>query len=391
MSASPASYLKQITGRINSRDEQLSSTKELLSQGGRRIYLHGAGNFGTATCKLLEEAGHAVSGFIDKSAGADHLHLGKKVFATAPALDQQQFDKDEDIIVIGFICDEQTLLGVRSSYHAQGYRKVLYFLNIYALFITGNLATEASSSFQVTPLFGVRFDQVKERILQVAALWRDEESRKTYDSFLEAILSGNSCKFAAATGQAQYFVEDVPFHKGYSRFLDCGAFDGDTAFALKLYKGGARALACFEPDPVNYLRLSQALSRERVASEQILFPCGVWEKSEMLRFRSGQQSTSGISDTGDTFLQCVSIDQALPDFRPSFIKMDVEGAEYQALTGAERTLTTQSPDLAISVYHRIEHMWEIPLLIKGMSAGYQFYLRSHGEYGVETIMYATRS
>jgi hypothetical protein len=109
----------------------------------------------------------------------------------------------------------------------------------------------------------------------------------------------------------------------------------------------------------------------------------------MLRFRSGTQSTSGISDSGDDFVQCVALDDAIPDFNPTFVKMDIEGAEYEAILGGRAIIQRCSPDLAISVYHRIEHMWEIPLLIKNMVPDYSFYLRSHGNLGIETIMYAT--
>ena len=390
MSASAQSYQEKLAGMMNRPGDELLAVRELLSRGDRKIYLHGAGNFGSAACKLLEDAGFAVAGFIDRSAAPGDSHLGKPLFAAASALGDQ-FDKERDIVVLGFICNRQALNSVRSAYQAQGYRNVLYFLNLYALFITGKLAADPSRLFRVTPAVGIRFGQVRERMLRVGALWQDRESRDTYQSFVEAILSGDSESFAPPSSQPQYFVDDIPFRKGYSRFIDCGAFDGDTALALKQHKGKGEAIACFEPDQNNYLLLSRRLNRERAASEQILFPCGVWQQSEMLRFRSGQQSTSGISEGGDTFLQCVSIDQAIPDFGPTFVKMDVEGAEYEALLGAERTLSACRPDLAISVYHRIEHMWEIPLLIQENCGDYRFYLRSHGEYGVETIMYATGS
>jgi hypothetical protein len=138
------------------------------------------------------------------------------------------------------------------------------------------------------------------------------------------------------------------------------------------------------------MRLSAKLKKQRIASEQILLPCGVWGKTEMLRFNSGIQSTCGISESGDTYIQGVAIDDSIRDFHPTFVKMDVEGAEYEALIGAKSTLIECVPDLAISVYHRIDHMWEIPLLVKSMVPDYAFYLRCHGQHGVETIMYAVQ-
>ena len=68
--------------------------------------------------------------------------------------------------------------------------------------------------------------------------------------------------------------------------------------------------------------------------------------------------------------------------------MDIEGAEIEAIKGARNTISKHKPDLAISVYHKIEHLWEIPLLIKSLKSNYKFYLRSHEHFNQETVLYA---
>ncbi len=67
--------------------------------------------------------------------------------------------------------------------------------------------------------------------------------------------------------------------------------------------------------------------------------------------------------------------------------MDVEGAEVEALVGAKNLICNNKPDLAICLYHKISHLWEIVLLVHSWNLGYNFYLRQH-DYTMELVMYA---
>lgn len=73
---------------------------------------------------------------------------------------------------------------------------------------------------------------------------------------------------------------------------------------------------------------------------------------------------------------------------PSFIKMDIEGAELDALIGARHSIEKDLPVLAISAYHQPDHVWRIPLLIQSFSDQYRFFLRSHNEEGWDLVCYA---
>ena len=67
--------------------------------------------------------------------------------------------------------------------------------------------------------------------------------------------------------------------------------------------------------------------------------------------------------------------------------MDIEGAEIEALQGAQNTIKKYKPTLAISLYHKPEHLFTIPLLINSWNLGYKFYIRSHGNNLLETVLY----
>lgn len=72
----------------------------------------------------------------------------------------------------------------------------------------------------------------------------------------------------------------------------------------------------------------------------------------------------------------------------TFIKMDVEGAELEALKGARKTIMKHHPRLAISIYHKPEDIWEIPAYILSLSEDYRFYIRHYQFSKNETILYA---
>ena len=68
--------------------------------------------------------------------------------------------------------------------------------------------------------------------------------------------------------------------------------------------------------------------------------------------------------------------------------MDIEGAEVNALLGAEENIKKQKPKLAICVYHKPEHLWKIPLYIKKIVPDYKLYIRHHTNQEYETVCYA---
>jgi hypothetical protein len=67
--------------------------------------------------------------------------------------------------------------------------------------------------------------------------------------------------------------------------------------------------------------------------------------------------------------------------------MDIEGAELEALKGASETIIKHKPNLAISLYHKPQDLWEIPNFIKSLRNDYKFYLRSHGHLTFDSVLY----
>ena len=87
--------------------------------------------------------------------------------------------------------------------------------------------------------------------------------------------------------------------------------------------------------------------------------------------------------------QCVRIDDIIDNEKiPTFIKMDVEGAEKNAILGAENTISRYKPRLAISIYHKPKDIIEIPTLLKELVPEYKFAIRHYSTNVYETVLYA---
>jgi hypothetical protein len=99
-----------------------------------------------------------------------------------------------------------------------------------------------------------------------------------------------------------------------------------------------------------------------------------------------------LQEDGETCIQCVRLDDALPGFAPTLIKMDIEGAEEDALRGAEGLIRRYSPGLAISVYHRASDIWRIPLWLRPLYPGdTRYFLRRHSRTIADTVFYVVPS
>lgn len=174
-------------------------------------------------------------------------------------------------------------------------------------------------------------------------------------------------------------------------FIDCGAYDGDTIrtfFAVDVATNGY--VAAFEPDPANWdalMRYTDALPkhlRERIES----FPYALGRQRETLRFDAQGTVGSTISDTGSIEVQCIPLDEMFASRPASYIKMDIEGAECDAIAGAAETIRKWRPVLAICIYHRQDHLWRIPLQIRDLCPDYRFILRRYEDEFGDVVCYA---
>lgn len=180
----------------------------------------------------------------------------------------------------------------------------------------------------------------------------------------------------------QYFEDFLGLKTEGETFVDVGGFDGYTSQEFIKLCPGYKAVHIFEPEEKNI-----NLAKRRLESfENIHFhQLGLSDEKQTLKFDVGG-SSSKITDEGSITIEVDRLDDLL-DEPVTFLKMDIEGAEEDAIEGAKETIRTYHPILAISVYHKYNDFWKIPDQILSIRNDYNVYLRHYTEGIAETVMF----
>ena len=185
----------------------------------------------------------------------------------------------------------------------------------------------------------------------------------------------------------QYFDADIVRLSSCEVFIDGGMYIGDTADQfLKRTSGQYRHYYGFEPDKANYSAAVKHLTGKRDATT---IEKGLWSHETSLPFSASLGSSSALDSSGSETIAVTALDAYFSDKPPpTYIKMDIEGAELMALKGAENIIRSHKPKLAISAYHKPEDVYTLPMLIRSYRNDYKFYLRHYTNSLNETVLYA---
>ena len=108
-----------------------------------------------------------------------------------------------------------------------------------------------------------------------------------------------------------------------------------------------------------------------------------WSEKATLQFDgSGNRNSTLVSDgiavnkpAKIVEVEADSLDNALGGESVDYIKYDVEGSEKEAILGSLETIEKYRPALMVSLYHRSEDIFELPLMIHERFPDYKFYIR----------------
>lgn len=211
----------------------------------------------------------------------------------------------------------------------------------------------------------------------------DKQSQQEFIAYIYQKMFGNYNKMYHKT---QYFDKDIVTLSSDERYIDCGAFNGDSIVEFyNAVSGKYDKIIAYEMDDVNLVALQENINSYNVHDCKII-GCGVGEKHEIIKGTKGMNSTSYLGHGIDD-VEVVSIDDTV-DGKVTFIKMDIEGFELQALKGAKNTIIDNKPKLAICMYHKFEDLWEIPQYILSIVPEYKLYFRNYHNSASECILYA---
>ena len=349
----------------------------------KHLILYGAGELGvTFIIRLAKKYRLSISSVLDRK--FEHPTMFYEIPAYSPFEYHPTEQEQKESLVIIAVAEQAAQNEIISQLKDVGYDNIMLATDLYELQVlhTPDGLLKNGHKFYLSN---------RENILNTFDLLTDNLSQEVFNLFLSTHIKRSFIRFPCYSNRKeQYFPSDIRMQKGYEYFINCGAYDGDTIKQLNSAFGKIKALICFEPNLENFQKLSSYLRNycQEIAEEIFVYPCGVYSTTRQIRFSSAEAS-SVITKDGTSVIQCVSIDDIIPLFCPTFINMDIEGAELEALKGAEQILKKFKPDLAVCVYHSPDHIWEIPLYLNSLELGYKFYLRTYTYFTNETVLYAT--
>jgi FkbM family methyltransferase len=228
-------------------------------------------------------------------------------------------------------------------------------------------------------------------VVRASEIWADDASRYEYLAHLRwRTLLDFDC-LPDPDRDGLYFPKNIYSFLKQEVMVDCGAYVGDTIRDyIRRDDCSFKKIIALEPDPLNFKRLTDYISglNSSLKKKIEILPFAVGSVNKKVFFSSTGLPSSEVSDDGSVEVESRRLDDILNGEIPTFIKMDIEGSEPDALIGATNRIKESQPVLAISVYHKQSDIWEIPLLIKSLSDNYSFFLRSHRDESWDLVCYA---
>jgi FkbM family methyltransferase len=227
-----------------------------------------------------------------------------------------------------------------------------------------------------------------EAVRTASTLWSDEASLQEFVTQVRWRMLFDFDALSDPVRHPIYFPADLVGISDDEVFVDCGAYDGDTIQSfLSQPKRSFSKIVAFEPDPSNFARLEANVALLPECDRIQIRRTGVGKESGFVPFSASGTESSAMG-SGESVVECVALDEVLDGEIPSYVKMDIEGSELDAIRGARRTIQAHRPVLAICSYHAQDHLWKIPLLISSYDAEYRFFLRPHLREVWDLVCYA---
>lgn len=307
--------------------------------------------------------------------------------------DQSKWNQE---IMDGIICfpweepEKNTAVVIAIREYEAVYRQVQTYMKESNIFI-GTINTISFMANYDYLAKGRELNDVYQKMLQVMELCQDDMSREICcQTFRKWFIDEKSP--ITYNGESYFFTEEIML-SDKECLVDAGAFDGDTIRSFKKATDDQyETIYAFEMDKRNYNNLQRYCfgtggGYKQDDSRINLYQMGVSDCKGTFCYNSNFETTQ-FAENGNEICEVDSLDCILRDKKVTFIKMDIEGSEMQALHGAEVLIKNQKPKLAICIYHSIEDFLNIPVYIKNLNPEYKILIRHHSICEAETVCYA---
>jgi FkbM family methyltransferase len=337
-------------------------------------WIFGAGNFGRDLAKTLIDENYNFLGFIETKPKLNQL-LGLSVLAW----EQLTAEDKEAQLAIGIFNRDMPLDGLYKLAKDSGFTNIFMPWEIYEKY-GESLGWRFWLSKPETILNSLK------AIKSTYDLLADDASKKCLLDILSFRLGLNTNYASFNHSESQYFNQlTLPLLKDRQViYVDCGAYNGDTLSKISKEVDISEAWL-FEPDAKNFSDLVRNVKKMQINASCI--PCGVSDKYEILTFNGGGEG-GAISELGSQRIVTVALDQILPVNKIDFLKLDIEGAEAQALRGSKEIIKRSRPVIVLSLYHLPKDLWELPNLLQELCQDYSYFIRQHFFNSFDCVLYA---
>ena len=387
MAATTGAALDALLARDPAQRRDDAGAAFATASRGRPVVLMGAGGLGRRTAAGLRAVGIEPLAFTDNASSRQGTQLdGIRVLAPADAA--KEFGLTAAFVVtIWGAGSPHRFADSKAQLTALGCDVVVSFPSLY----WAHPGALLPHYLQDEPHHVLEQKVDVRRALDV---WEDDASRAEYVAQVRFRLDADFDGLARPVAHPQYFPDDLFAWDAAEWIVDGGAYDGDSVRALVRLHGDSFAhVLALEPDPANFVRLEATVA---ALSPTLRTKCDC--KRLALASQPGtlhldaqgtaSSATSVAPAPGALAVPAVTLDSILGGARPTLIKLDIEGAEPDALEGARGSIVTHGPVIAVCVYHRQDHLWRIPLTLREWRSDYAFFLRPHNEEGWDLVCYA---
>jgi FkbM family methyltransferase len=340
------------------------SLSALLTNGNSKIYVIGKNEQSSEIIRRYK-----VTGIIDDFNVSEGHWNGVPITRTR--------DVDRTSVIVNCITSISPIL-VSNNLHAAGFANIVR---------VSELISEKVKLLTLPWFVAQQREELSKNMpwwSELYGIMSDEISKKTLIDVLRFRLTANleyMCEYTVRL-QDQYF-EDFMNYKN-EIFVDAGGFDGDTTEEFINRYPDYKRVYLFEPSIKN---LNAAKRRLKGRRDIDFRPLGLSNSEGLLHFNADAGSASAVTNGDGESISVVTLDKELENEPISFIKMDLEGWEMNALRGSELTIKRKKPKLAVAVYHAAKDFREIPQYILSLNPGYKIFLRHYTQGWSETIMF----
>jgi FkbM family methyltransferase len=213
------------------------------------------------------------------------------------------------------------------------------------------------------------------------------------DRIIDVEIFGQNIGRCGYEEDTQYFDADIIISRLSENevFIDAGCCNFGTSSRLMKLAPSVKKIYAFEPDRENMLSVMNGVNRSNAQDITGVYDFALWSDNTELGFwiSDFNKGASAVNDANsNTMVSGRKLDDVILETdEVTFIKMDIEGAELEALKGAAETIKRDRPKLAVSIYHKATDYIDIAEYILSLVAEYKLYMRHYTPLQWETVLY----